>query len=210
MTEHARRPEISGSAPRRWTRRAGWGLIAVGIVVSWVWSVELTIAGESVNAATAGAATMLLFCAGVVLIWRASSHRGRTATMAFRAGAIAITLGAIAAGIIPLAVLVTTTGTVTSHVTSGRNGDGYRVAGTAIASSDTYGQTTLDLTVRASDRTTPQLIATVSFTDGAAPVTCTNTRQGWTHDISTVEMICERLVPRASLDAISGIAVSAQ
>jgi len=191
-------------------RAAGWTLVVLGVVVSWVWSVELTILGESVKASIAGAATLLLFCAGVALIWRVSPHRGRRATLAFRLAVIATALGAVVAGVVPIAVIAQTTGTVTSDVTSGTAGLGYRVSGVAVVSSDEYHQTTVDLTVSAEDRTTPRLIATVSFADGTADVTCANTRQTWTHDVSTVTLACDSFTPIDSLATVSGIAVTGE
>jgi hypothetical protein len=208
MTHDLTEPQPTSTARRRWMRAAGWTLVALGVIVSWVWSVELTILGESVNASIAGAATMLLFCAGIVLIWRVSPHRGRRATLAFRAAVIATAVGAIVAGIVPVAVIASTTGTVSAEVTSGTTGSEYRVSGVALVSSDRYHQTTLDLTVSANDRTTPQLVATVSFTDGTADITCANTRETWTHDVSTAVLACDRFTPSASLAAISGIAVT--
>ena len=195
---------------RRWMRAAGWTLVALGVVVSWVWSVELTIRGESVSASIAGAATMLLFCAGIILIWRVSPHRGRRATLAFRIAVIATALGAVVAGIVPVAVVAANTGTVTADVLSGTTGSGYRVSGVAVISSDQYHQTTLDLTVSATDRTTPLLEATLAFADGTADVICANTKQTWTHDISTVELACDTFTPIASLEAVDGIAVTAR
>jgi hypothetical protein len=210
MTNDTQSPPTHSTARRRWVRTAGWTLIAFGVVVSWVWSVELTILGESVNASIAGAATMLLFCAGIVLIWTVSPHHGRGATLAFRAAAIATALGAIVAGIVPIAVIAQTTGTVTADVTSGTTGAGYRVAGVAVVSSDEYHQTMLELTVSAEDRTTPQLVATLAFADGTPDVTCANTRQTWTHDVSTVVLACDSFTPVASLETVSAIAVTAR
>ncbi|MET1052535.1 MAG: hypothetical protein ABWX65_07845 [Mycetocola sp.] len=208
MTNDTTEPKAVSTAHRRRMRAAGWMLVALGVIVSWVWSVELSIRGESVNAAIAGAATMLLFCAGITLIWRVSPHRGRRATLAFRAAVLATALGAIIAGIVPVAVIAATTGTVTADVSSGTSGSGYTVSGVAVVSSDGYNQTTIDLTISASDRTTPQLVATLSFADGTANVTCTNTRQTWTHDISTVVLACDSFTPKDSLETISGIAVT--
>jgi hypothetical protein len=197
------------SAPhRRWTRAAGWVLIVSGVVMSWVWSVELTIRGAAVNAAIAGAATMLLFCAGIVLIWRVSPHRGRRATLAFRVAVIATALGAIVAGIVPVAVSAANTGTVTADITSGTTGPDYAVSAVAVVSSDKYNQTTVDLTVSARDRTTPQLVATLSFDDGTDDVTCTNTRQTWTHNSSTAVLACDTFTAIGSLQSISGIDVT--
>jgi hypothetical protein len=195
---------------RRWMRAAGWTLVMLGVVVSWVWSVELAILGESVNAAIAGAATLLLFCAGIILIWRVSPHRGRRATFAFRAVVIASAVGAIVAGIVPVAVVAANTGTVTADLVSGTTGDGYRISGMAVVTSDEYHQTTLDLTVSASDRTAPLIMATVSFADGTADMTCANTRQTWIHDISTVVLTCNTFTPIASLEEVDGIAVTAR
>ena len=210
MTNDTQNPRTRSTARRRWIRAAGWTLIALGVVVSWVWAVELTILGESVNASIAGASTMLLFCAGIVLIWMVSPHHGRRATLAFRAAAIATALGAIVAGIVPVAVIAQTTGTVAADVVSGATGAGYRVSGAAVVSSDRYHQTTLDLTVSAEDRTTPRLVATLSFADGTPDVSCANTRQTWTHDISTVALACDSFTPIASLETLSGIAVTAR
>jgi hypothetical protein len=189
-------------------RAAGWTLVALGVIISWVWSIELTIVGESVNASIAGAATLLLFCAGIILIWRVSPHRGRRATLGFRAVVIGTALGAIVAGIVPVAVVASTTGTVSADVVSGTVGAGYRVGGVAVVTSDKYHQTTLDITVSASDRTTPLLVATVSFADGTPGVTCANTRQSWTHDISTVTLTCDGFRPLDDLTTVSGISVT--
>lgn len=208
MTHDIKEPKTHGAARRRWMRAAGWTLVALGVIVSWAWSVELTIRGESVNAAIAGAVTLLLFCAGVTLIWRVSPHRGRRPTLAFRAAVIVTALGAIVAGIVPVAVIAATTGTVTADVTSGTSGSGYTVSGVAVVSSDRYNQTTIDLTVSARDRTTPRLVATVTFADGTADLTCANTRQTWTHDVSTVTLACDRFAPMSLLQAVSGIAVT--
>ena len=208
MTNDTTGTKTRSSGQRRWIRAAGWALIGLGVVLSWVWSVELTILGESVNASIAGAATFLLFCAGITLIWRVSPHRSRRVTLAFRAAVIATALGAIVAGIVPVAVVAATTGTVTADVTSGTTGLDYTVAGVALISSDRYNQTILDLTVSTSDRTTPQLVATVSFTDGTAELTCANTRQSWTHDISTVALACDSFTPIGSLAAISEVTVT--
>jgi len=208
MTNDTVEPKPRRASRRRWMRAAGWALVVLGVVVSWVWSVELTILGESVNASIAGAATLLLFCAGIVLIWRVSPHRGRRATLAFRAAVVATALGAVVAGIVPVAVVAASTGTVTAEVVSGSSDTGYRVSGVAVVSSDKYHQTTLDLTVSATDRTTPLLVATVSFTDGTADVTCANTKQTWTHDISTVVLACDTFTPISSLDSVDGIAVT--
>ncbi|UAJ79503.1 hypothetical protein IT072_20375 [Leifsonia sp. ZF2019] len=208
MTARVTPTKAPGTARARWTRVAGWALIGVGVVVSWAWSAELGIAGEPVGAAIAGASTMLLFSAGILVIGRASPRRGRIATRAFRIGALAAALGAIAAGVIPVAVVGATTGTVTADVVSGRTGDDYRVSGTAVVSSDTYHQTNIEITVRATDRTAPYLAATVSFADGTSPVTCTNTRQTWIHELATVGLHCESFLPRTTLDAISGITLS--
>lgn len=208
MTQDTAEPKVGSKARRRRMRAAGWTLVAIGVVVSWVWSIELTIAGESVRASIAGAATFLLFCAGITLIWRVSPHRGRRPTLAFRAAVIATALGAIVAGIVPVTVIAARTGTVTADVTSGTTGPGYTLSGVAVVSSDKYHQTTLALTVRANDRTTPQLVATVSFSDAVSDVTCANTRQTWTHDISTVVLACDSFTPIASLESISGIAVA--
>jgi hypothetical protein len=208
MTTDTARPITPTKSRRRWTRAAGWTLIGLGVIVSWVWSVELTIVGASVYAAVTGAGTLLLFSAGIALVWRVSPHRGRGPSIAFRVAVIATALGAIVAGIVPVAVISMTTGTATSDVTSGTIAPDYSVAGVAVVSSDEYHQTTLDLTVRARDRTTPQLVATVSFTDGSADITCTNTRQTWTHHVSTVAMICDTFTPIALLQTISGIAVA--
>ena len=207
MTHDLTQPKTTSAVRRRWMRAAGWTLVGLGVVISWVWSVELTIVGESVNASLAGAAALLLFCGGIILIWRVSPHRGRRATLAFRAAVIATALGALVAGIVPVAVIATTTGTVTADVTSGTNGPGYTVSGVAIVSSDKYHLTTLDLTVGATDRTTPRLEATISFADGTADVTCANTRQTWTHDVSTVTLACDSFTPIDSLRLVSGIAV---
>jgi uncharacterized protein YcfJ len=182
--------------------------IALGVIVSWVWSVELTIAGESVNAAIAGAATLFLFCAGIIVIARMSPHRGRRATLAFRIGVIGTALGAVVAGIVPIAVTSSTTGTATAAVTSGAIGGAYRVARVAVVSSDTYHRTSLDLTVSARDRTTPLLMATVAFADGTDDILCANTRQTWTHDVSTVKLACNDFASIATLKTISGIVVS--
>ncbi|WP_213814582.1 hypothetical protein [Glaciihabitans sp. dw_435] len=196
------------TARRRWTRAAGWALVLLGVIVSWVWSVELTILGASTNASVAGVITMLLFCAGIILIWRVSPHRSRRATLAFRVAVIATVLGAIVAGVVPVAVISRTTGTVTADVTSGTAGVGYRVSRVAVASSDEYHVTTLDLTINASDRTAPLLLATVSFADGTDNVTCANTRNTWIHDTSTVTFTCDSFTPMDSLTSVSGIAVS--
>jgi len=208
MTNNTTEPTTVSRTRRRWMRAAGWSLVASGVVVSWVWSVELSILGESVNASIAGAVTLLLFCAGIVLIWRVSPHRGRRATLLFRIAVLATALGAVVAGVVPIAVIAQTTGTVTADVTSGTVGPGYRVAGVAVVSSDEYHQTTLDLTVSADDRTTPQLLATLSFPDGTADVTCANTRQTWSHDVSTVTLACDSFTPIDSLATVSGIAVT--
>jgi hypothetical protein len=208
MTHDTVGPNAQNAPRRRWTRAVGWILIALGVALSWVWSIELTILGESVRASIAGAGTLLLFCAGIALIWRASPHRGRRATLAFRVAVIATALGAVVAGIVPVAVIATTTGTTTAAVTSGTTAAGYRVSDVAVVSSDRYHQTTLDLTVRANDRTTPQLVATMSFSNGTADVTCTNTRQTWTHDVSTVTLACDTFTSFGSLNGISEIAVT--
>jgi hypothetical protein len=210
MTNNTKELKTVSGTRRRWIRAAAWTLVGAGVIVSWVWSVELTIRGESVRASIAGAATFVLFCAGIVLIWRVSPHRGRRATLAFRGAAIATAVGAIIAGIVPVAVVASTTGTVSADVTSGTTGAGYRVAAVAVVESDKYHQTTLDLTVSADDRTTPLLVATVSFADGTADVTCANTRQTWTHDVSTVALACDGFTSIASLETISGIAVTAR
>jgi hypothetical protein len=210
MTNDTTEQKTVSAARRRWMRATGWTLVVLGVVVSWVWSVELTILGESVSASIAGAATMLIFCAGIILIWSVSPHRGRKATWVFRVAVIATALGAVVAGVVPVAVIATTTGTVTADVVSGTTGAGYRVSGVAVVSSDEYHQTTLDLTVSASDRTTPLLEATVSFTDGTADMTCANTRQAWTHDVSTVSLACDTFTQIASLEAVEGIAVTAR
>jgi len=208
MTNDATLTTTTSAARRRWSRAAGWALVVIGVVMSWVWSVELTIRGAAVNAAVAGAVTMLLFCAGIVLIWRVSPHRGRRATLAFRVAVIATALGAIVAGIVPVAVNATTTGTVTADVNSGTSGPGYSVSEVAVVSSDKYNQTTVDLTVSALDRTTPQLVATLSFSDGTADVSCTNTRETWTHDVSTAVLACDSFTPIGSLETISAIDVT--
>ena len=208
MTNDTTPSQTSRKPHGRWIRRAGWGLIVLGVIVSWVWSTELSIRGEAVNASMAGALTFVLFCAGIVLIWRVSPHRGRKATLAFRIAVIATAIGAVVAGIIPVAVTAATTGTVTADVTSGTSGSGYSVSGVAVITSDKYEQTTLDLSVSATDRTTPQLVATVSFSDGTADVACTNTRQTWTHDTSTVTLACDSFTSIGSLDAVSGITVT--
>lgn len=200
--------QVTPAARSRWVRAAGWFLIVAGVVLSWVWSVELTILGESVNASIAGAATMLSFSAGIALIWRVSPHRGQRATLAFRAGVILTALGAVIAAVVPMAVVASTTGTVAADVVSGTSAPDYAVSRVAVVSSDGYHQTTLDLTVSASDRTTPQLEAVVSFSDGTADVTCANTRQSWTHDVSTVTLHCDSFTSIGSLEAISGIAVT--
>ena len=201
-------PKSQSKRQRRWTRAAGWALVVIGVVASWVWSVELTILGESLNAAIAGVATFLLVGAGIAVIGRSSPHRGRRATAARRAAVIVAAVAAIVAGVVPIAVTATTTGMVTAAVDSGRSGDGYTVSGVALLSSDKYGQTALGLTVRATDRTTPQLLATVSFTDGTADVTCANTRQTWTHDFSAVTLACDSFTSIASLRAVSGISLT--
>ena len=208
MTKGTVESKTPGARRRRWTRAAGWALVVLGVVVSWVWSVELTILGASAYASLAGAATLLLFCAGIALIWRVSPHRGRRATIAFRVAVIAAAVGAIVAGIVPVAVTSANTGTVTANITSGTIGVGYRVSGVAVVSSDGYHQTTLDLTVSATDRTTPQLLATLSFTDGTADVACVNTRQSWIHDLSTVTFHCDSFTPMSSLETVTGIAVT--
>jgi hypothetical protein len=208
MTTNGTESQTLSTRRRRWIRAAGWALVGLGVVASWVWSVELTILGASANASIAGAATMLLFCGGIMLIWRVSPHRGRRATLSFRVAAFATLLGAIVAGIVPVAVIATTTGTVTVEVDSGTTGSGYGVSGVAEVSSDKYHQTTIDLTVSADDRTTPQLVAAVTFTDGTPELTCANTRQTWTHDISTVVLTCDSFTPIDSLEAVSGVAVT--
>lgn len=191
----------------RWMRAAGWSLVGFGVVASWVWSAELTIVGEFVNVAIAGAATLLLFSAGTFLIWRVSPHRGRRATMAFQVVVIATAFGAIVAGIVPVASVAATTGTVTAEVTSGTRGTGYTVSDVAVITSDRYQQTVLDLTVMATDRTTPPLVATLSFTDGTTDVTCTNTRQTWTHDVSTVALTCDSFTPIDTLETVAAVTV---
>jgi len=196
------------TARRRWIRAGGWALVVSGVIVSWVWSVNLTILGASTQASIAGVITMLLFCAGIILIWRVSPHRGRRAMLAFRAAIVATALGAIVAGIVPVAVIAQTTGTVTADVTSGTTGAGYRVAGVGVASSDGYHVTTLDLTVSAVDRTAPLLLATMSFSDGTNDVTCANTRQTWIHDTSTLTFMCDTFIPIRSLEAVSGVVVT--
>ena len=210
MTNDVTNQKTPSATHRRRLRAAGWTLIAFGVVVSWVWSVELTILGASVNASIAGAASLLLFCVGIALLWRVSPHRGRRATLAFRAAVIATAVGAIVAGIVPVVVTAATTGTVTAEVTSGTTGSGYTVSNVAVLSSDKYNQTTLDLTVSAQDRTTPQLVATVSFADGTADVTCANTRQTWTHDLSTAALFCDSFTPLGSLTSVSGVSVTQQ
>ena len=210
MTNDVTNTTIPSAPRRRRMRAAGWTLIGLGVVMSWVWSVELTILGASVNASIAGAATLLLFCVGILLLWRVSPHRGRRATLAFRVAVIATALGAIVAGIVPVAVTAASTGTVTAEVTSGTTGSGYTVSNVAVMSSDKYNQTTLDLTVSAQDRTTPQLVATVSFADGTADMTCVNTRQTWTHDVSTAALFCDSFTPIGSLKTISGVSVTPQ
>jgi hypothetical protein len=208
MTHDTAQNRTISTARRRLTRAAGWTFVVLGVLLSWVWSVELSIIGESVNASIAGAGTMLLFCVGIILIWQVSPHRGRRATLAFRIAVIATALGAIVAGVVPVAVIAQTTGTVTADVTSGTTGAGYRVSGVAVASSDKYHQTALDLTVSANDRTTPQLLATLSFSDGTADITCANTRPTWTHDVSTVVLACDTFTPIDSLKTVSGVAVT--
>lgn len=210
MMNETLEPRIVSRTRRRWMRAAGWVLVVLGVIISWVWSVELTILGESVNASIAGAATLLLFCAGIILIRRVSPHRGRGATLAFRVSLVAMALGAVIAGTVPVAVIAQTTGTVTAEVVSVAPGPGYRVSRVAVVSSDEYHQTTLDLTVSAIDRTTPLLVANISFTDGTANVTCANTRQTWTHDISTVTLACDTFTPITSLKTVDGITVTAR
>jgi hypothetical protein len=119
MTNDHTQPRTVSAARRRGMRAAGWALVVLGVIVSWMWSAELTIRGAAVNASIAGAVTMLLFCAGIVVIWRVSPHRGRRATQAFRVAVIATALGAIVAGIIPVAVIAQTTGSVAAEVTTG-------------------------------------------------------------------------------------------
>lgn len=208
MTNDTSEVKAAGAKRRRSTRVAGWAVVMVGVVVSWVWSVELTIPGASVYASLAGAATLLLFCAGIVLVWRVSPHRGSRATAAFRIAVIATAVGAVIAGIVPVAVTAATTGTVTANVIAGQSGSGYRVSRVAVVSSDEYHQTTVDLTVSAIDRTTPQLVAIVSFADGTAGVTCANTRPAWTHDVSTVTLACDTFTPIGALENVSGISVT--
>jgi len=208
MTNDTRESKTPSTRRRRRTRTAGWALVLLGVIVSWVWSVELTILGASVFASIAGAATLLLFCAGIVLIWSVSPHRGRKATLAFRVAVIATALGAIVAGVVPVAVTAANTGTTTATVTSGSFGTGYRVSKVAVVSSDEYHQTTVDLTVSATDRATPLLRATISFTDSTADVTCANTRQAWTHDVSTVTLHCDSFTSISALAGVSGIAVT--
>lgn len=210
MTSDTTEPTTVSTTRRRRMRAAGWALVVVGVVVSWIWSVELTILGESANASVAGAATMLLFCAGILVVWRVSPHRGRRSTLAFRFAVIATALGAVVAGVVPVAVTAQTTGSVTAHVVSGATGPGYRVSDVAVVSSDRFHQTTIDITVSASDSTTPLLAATVSFADGTADVSCANTRQTWIHDVSTVVLGCDNFTPIASLRTVDGIAVTAR
>ena len=199
-----------GKRSRRWTRAAGWVLVVFGVVVSWVWSVELTILGESVNASIAGASTFLLFGAGIFLIGRVSPHHGSRATLARRGAVVLAVVAAIVAGAVPVAVTAATTGTASASVISGTNGDGYTVSVGALLTSDNYQQTTLELIVGATDRATPLLAATVSFTDGTADVTCANSRIAWTHDFSAVTLACDSFTPISSLKTVSGIAVTEQ
>jgi len=208
MTNDTKQSKSASKTRRRRMRAGGWVLVVLGVVVSWAWSVQLTILGASAKASVAGVLTMLLFCAGIVLIWRVSPHRDRRATIAFRAAVVATALGAVVAGVVPVAVIAQTTGTVTAEVTSGTSGAGYRIASVAVASSDEYHVTTLDLTMSAIDRTAPLLLATVSFADGTDDVTCANTRQSWIHDTSTVTFTCDSFTPIDSLEVVSGIAVT--
>ena len=208
MTNDTKQSKTASKTRRRWMRAGGWVLVVLGVVVSWAWSVQLTILGASAKASVAGVVTMLLFCAGIVLIWRVSPHRDRRATIAFRAAVVATALGAVVAGVVPVAVIAQTTGTVTADVTSGTSGAGYRVAGVAVVSSDEYHVTTLELTVSVSDRTAPSLLATLSFADGTEDVSCANTRQTWIHDTSTVTLTCDSFTPVGSLAGVSGIAVT--
>jgi hypothetical protein len=179
-----------------------------GVIVSWVWSVELTILGESVNASVAGFATFLLFGAGIALIGRVSPHRDRRVTLARRGAVIVAVVAAIVVGVVPVAVTAATTGTASASVITGTAGDGYTVSTGALLSSDEYRQTTLELIVGATDRATPRLVATVSFADGTADVTCTNTRLSWTHDFSAVTLACDSFTPITSLKTVSGIVVT--
>ncbi len=193
---------------RRWTRTAAWALVVIGVVVSWAWSVELTIDGESVRASVSGAATFLLLGAGITLIWLASPRRGRRMAVAYTIAVMTSAAAAIAAGVAPIAVIATTTGTVTATIDSGMSGDGYSVSDVAIVTSDGYRQTDLRVTVHADDRATPWLAATVSFADGGQDLACSNTRQTWTHEVSTVTLSCDDFVPISSLSAITGIALA--
>jgi len=78
MTNVTKQSKTASRTRRRRMRAGGWVLVVLGVVVSWDWSVQLTILGASAQASVAGVVTMLLFCAGIVLIWRVSPlPRGR-------------------------------------------------------------------------------------------------------------------------------------
>lgn len=191
----------------RFVRAAGGALVAIGVIVSWAWSTDLTLEGRTAETSLAGVATFVLLGGGIAMLWRASPHRGRRARAIYPVALGACAAAGLIAGVVPAVVTVTTTGTVTTAISSTGSTSEYRLSQVANVTSDIYHRTNLDLTVYAEERTAPQLDATVSFDDGTPDLTCFNTRSVWIHDVATVTLMCADFTRISSLRAISAVTV---
>jgi hypothetical protein len=192
---------------RRLLCAGGWALVLVGVFISWMWSEGLATAGKSGQASLAGASTFVLFAGALTLFRRGNRRPGKRAHVIYTTAVAACAVAAVVAGVVPIAVTAATTGTVTTSISPDGISPQYRLSSAANITSDGYRQTSLDVTVHTSDRTTPLMTAVVSFADGTPNLTCANTRPVWTHSVSTVTLMCEKFTPISSLRTVSAISV---
>lgn len=200
--------EIVRARRRPSARAAGVALIGLSIVTSWAWSADLARAGGATTDALTGAATFLLLGGGAALLWRPWSRGGRRVRVAGSGALVVCAAAALVAGVVPMVLTATTTGTVTVELTSTPTGAGYRLAAVARVTSDDLRQTSLEVTVHARDLAVPPMEATISFVDGTPDLTCASTRSVWTHEVSTVTLMCDDFAPASSGGSIGAIAVA--
>jgi hypothetical protein len=200
--------EVQGRRRRRFLRVLGRALAVLGVIVSWAWSTELSIAGRSAAESISGTCTFVLLACGTALLYRTRTLPGRPARVAYLVVVGACAAAALTAATAPSIVTRTSTGTVNTTITPAASSSRFRLSGAANITSDTYHRTNLSITVHADDRTAPLLQATVSFTDGTVDLSCANTRQTWIHEVSTITLGCDDFTPVSSLRSIAAIMIT--
>ncbi|GLY29831.1 hypothetical protein [Kineosporia sp. NBRC 101731] len=188
-------------------RALAWSLVALGVLVSWAWSTELSIAGSSATEFIAGIATFALLAGGIALLCRSRTLHHRPVRVAYLLAFGTCVAAALAAAAVPPVATRRSTESVNSTI-GPVTFSTFWLARTAGVTSDQYRRTHLSITVHAHELSAPRLQATVSFTDGTPDLSCANTQPVWIHEVATLTLGCDSFTPASSLRSIRAITIT--